>query len=398
MSFNTISEKEYRSFLQEIAELIELDPLNDSKEGERLKLISMAVQSYEKNKFFFAKPSPIDAIKFRMTEMGLSQTDLIPYLGGKNRVSEVLSKKRSLTLPMVKALNKYLEIPLDILIQEEKAKDVKFTPESFVFDEAVVKEIQKKGWIEKKPVDFDNIKGFIDSFLSPIGGLTPSNVLFRRAPHANIRGVNQTSTFLWASKVLLDSKKIESSTFSQTAIDNDFLKGIARLSYFKDGPLLAREELLKNGIKLVIVPHLTSTYIDGGTISDENGNPVVGLSLRYDRLDSFWHTLMHELVHIQKHLKVLVGPFLDDLDVEDPSDPIEREADQIAREIFIPKSVWRSSDALHFRTQESILLLAKELHISPAVIAGRIRFETKKYNLFSDLLGANTLRKIFGAA
>src|SRR5690349_10552710 len=130
---NPISEREYRSFLKEIERLIALDPSEDSNEGERLKLISIAVEAYEKSRFHFGKPSPIEAIKFRMEEMGLAQADIAPYLGGKNRASEILSKKRAMTLPMVKALHKYLGIPLDILLQDESEREISFAPDRISF-------------------------------------------------------------------------------------------------------------------------------------------------------------------------------------------------------------------------------------------------------------------------
>lgn len=397
MNFDQISEAEYKAYLKEISSLMAKRPVVGSKDGERLKLLALAVQGYEKNRFFFEMPTPVEAIKFRMNEMGLSQNDLIPYLGGKNRVSEILSQKRPLTLPMIRALNKYLGIPLEVLLQDEEPEQFVFSPSELEFDDAIYKELHKKGWIKKEPVtsQVDYTKT-INSFLKPLGGLTPANVLFRNSPQANVRGISHSAAFLWSAKVLMEGQSIEAPQFSLDRINLDLLHSIAELSSYEKGPLLAQEELLKFGIRLVVVPHLASTYIDGGTITNEEGAPVIGLSLRYDRLDNFWHTLMHELVHVYKHLKVIRGPFLDDSDVENKSDPIEKEADQLARDIFIPKSVWRSSDVLHSRTVDSINNLARQLHIHPAIIAGRIRFETKKFNLFTDLLGINTVRKLFG--
>ena len=397
MSFDQISETEYKKYLKEIESLMKTQPSSGTKEGERLKLLALAVQNYEKNSFFFEKPTPVEAIKFRMTEMGLSQNDLIPYLGGKNRVSEILSQKRPLTLPMIKALNKYLGIPLEVLLQDEKPEQFVFSPSKLEFSEGLHKELQKKGWVKKEPVGAHGDFGKqINLFLKPLGGLTQANVLFRSSPQSNVRGTDQAAAFLWSAKVLIESKSVEAKQFSLDRINLDLLRSVAELSYYEKGPLLAQEELLKVGIRVVIVPHLSSTYIDGGTITNEEGAPVIGLSLRYDRLDSFWHTLMHELVHVYKHLRVIRGPFLDDSDIDNRADPIEKEADQIAREIFISKGIWRSSDALHFRTPEAIQKLASELHVHPAIIAGRIRFETKKFNIFTDLLGINTVRKLFG--
>jgi HTH-type transcriptional regulator / antitoxin HigA len=393
---NAITESEYKTFLSEVRKLVELDPAEGTVEAERLKLVSLAVQSYEKNNFPFSLPTAISAIKFRMEEVGLNQNDVASYFGGKNRVSEILSGARPLTLPMIKALNRFLGIPLEVLMHDEEARVVSFEPKTLIFAEPLIKEIVKKGWLSTKEVDISNVAHTINNFLKPIGG-SATAALFRQSPQANVRGINNASAFLWISKVLIEAQKIEAFDFDQERIDIGFLRQVAKLSYFENGPLLAREELAKNGIKLVIVPHLNSTFLDGGTVSDSKGSPVIGLSLRYDRLDSFWHTLMHELIHVQKHLKIVKGPFLDDGDISEISDPIEKEADQLAREVFVPKSIWRSSDVLHFRTEKTINELAKHLHISPAIIAGRVRFETKNYSIFSDLLGLGQVRKLFGS-
>lgn len=396
MGVEQISEAEYKMYSAEIQSLMKSQPKAGSKEAERLKLIGLAVQLYEKNKFHFEKPTAIEAIKFRMEEMGLNQNDLIPYLGGKNRVSEILSQKRPLTLPMIKALNKYLGIPLEILLQEEEPASFTFSVDHLNLDSTIYKEVVKKGWIKQGSSELTSIRGQFNDFLKPLGGLTSANALFRSNPHPNSKGFNETAAFLWTAKVLLESEKLSASSFDIENITMDFLKSVAELSAFEKGPLLAQEHLLKYGVKLVIVPHLTSTYIDGGTIANSEGDPVIGMSLRYDRLDSFWHTLMHELVHVFKHFKIVQGPFLDDLDAGVSSDPIEKEADQIARDIFIPKGIWRSSDALHFRKKEDIIALAKQLKINPAIIAGRIRFEANRFQDFNELIGLNKVREMFG--
>jgi HTH-type transcriptional regulator/antitoxin HigA len=88
----------------------------DTLEGDELDLLVTLVESYEMKTYPIAPPDPIDAIKFRMEQMGLSQADMVPYLGSQSRVSEILNKKRGLTLGMIKSLYKELKIPADILL------------------------------------------------------------------------------------------------------------------------------------------------------------------------------------------------------------------------------------------------------------------------------------------
>lgn len=115
------TDEQHREFLAEVERLAALDPDPESPRGLRLELLSKLVEDYEKVRFAFARPDPIESILFRMEQQGLRQKDIAPYLGGKNRASEVLSRKRSLTLPMIRALNENLGIPPGLLIREPKA-------------------------------------------------------------------------------------------------------------------------------------------------------------------------------------------------------------------------------------------------------------------------------------
>ena len=116
------AEYQYREARAEVERLVQMDPTPQSREGLRLELLSKLVDDYEKVRFAFAKPDPIDAIIFRMEEQGLRQKDIAPLLGGKNRASEVLSRKRSLTLAMIRALHEKLDIPPGLLIREPPAR------------------------------------------------------------------------------------------------------------------------------------------------------------------------------------------------------------------------------------------------------------------------------------
>lgn len=116
------TDEQYRHFRGEVERLAVLDPEPESPQGVRLELLAKLVEDYERVRFAFAKPDPIDAILFRMEQQGLRQRDIAPLLGGKNRASEVLSRKRSLTLPMIRALYEKLDIPLGLLVREPAAE------------------------------------------------------------------------------------------------------------------------------------------------------------------------------------------------------------------------------------------------------------------------------------
>lgn len=114
--------KEYRAFLAEVERLAAGDPTRGTPDGDRLELLAKLVEDYEKERFKFEKPDPIEALRYRMEEQGLRQKDLAKILGGKNRVSEVLNRKRPLTLGMARALSESLDIPAELLIREPKGR------------------------------------------------------------------------------------------------------------------------------------------------------------------------------------------------------------------------------------------------------------------------------------
>jgi HTH-type transcriptional regulator/antitoxin HigA len=115
------TEADYLAALREVSALIDLDPAADSAEGERLDVLGTLVQAYEAKHHPIDPPDPIEAIKFRMEQAGMTVKDLVPYIGPLNRVYEVLAYKRSLSLSMIRRLSEGLHIPAEVLIRESVA-------------------------------------------------------------------------------------------------------------------------------------------------------------------------------------------------------------------------------------------------------------------------------------
>lgn len=111
------TEADYKLALKEISHLTESDPDIGTPEGDRLDVLATLVQAYEAKNFPIDLPDPVEAIKFRMEQAGLVPKDLEPMIGRRNRVYEVLNRKRSLTLPMIWRLHKGLGIPAENLIR-----------------------------------------------------------------------------------------------------------------------------------------------------------------------------------------------------------------------------------------------------------------------------------------
>jgi HTH-type transcriptional regulator/antitoxin HigA len=110
------NEKDHQRTLARMEKIF--DARKGSKEGDELEVLAILVDTYENEHFPIGMPDPIEAIKYRMEQMGMKQKDLADAMGFKSRVSEVLSRKRKLTLDMIRKLNEVLRIPTEVLVQE----------------------------------------------------------------------------------------------------------------------------------------------------------------------------------------------------------------------------------------------------------------------------------------
>lgn len=382
--------KQYRNYLAEVERLAVSDPDIDSADGARLELLAKLVEDYERDRFAIPRPDPIDAIVFRMEQQGLRQKDIAGYLGGKNRASEVLARKRPLTLTMIRELHQNLGIPLELLVQTpvSETDDTEEIDGSLVPMELLI----QRGWLDAKM----SVADLLRRYETPIG--SPIRLRNTKIFGANTR-TNFTHVWLWLSRIreIADNDSSVSKRFKRNGLNEELIRYVARLSYMSKGPRLARECLEEHGISLVIEPHLPKTHLDGAAMLGRNGTPVIGMTLREDRLDNFWFTLIHELIHAWKHLDSAERRAIVDENIEKQADndAIEQEANELAAEILVPRSTLRRSDAFLEPSAESVRELAKKLQINPAIVAGRVRFEHQNYSLFPKLVGYRQARANF---
>ena len=375
------TEEQYHGALAEVERLAAHDPDPDSEEGGRLELLAKLVEDYEKARFKFRQPGPIEAILFRMEEQGLRQKDIATILGGKNRASEILAGKRGLTLPMIRALHERLGIPSDLLIREPEAA---YEVDEIELDKAAQRLVAKRGWIPAG----HSVSQWLRHLMAPAGSpaLLKNTLTFGATARTN-----RTNVWLWLARVreIADSRSYLQGRYSRGGLDADVIRYIARLSWMEKGPLNAKDFLEQRGVAFVIEPHLPNTFLDGAALLGRNNAPVVGLTLRENRIDNFWFTLIHELVHVWKHLDPAKHRAIADENIEkaDATDAVEKEANDLAADLLIPASVWRRSAARLKPTTQSIQALAHELQIHPAIVAGRVRYERKNYSLFSKMVG-----------
>lgn len=387
------TEEQYLEYFNEVHSLIISSPRLGSEESDRLELLSMLIEDYEKQKYPVEAPDPIDAILFRMTEKGLKQADLVPYFGTRSRVSEVLARKRPLTVPMIRALAVGLGISADTLVGLDEVGSSQ-NKSNVDWSKFPVKEMVARGWIDtitsktKKAVE-DIVQGFIAEM-----GLQESGASFRRTLSGDSPTLTTTyALYAWLARVIQRTREMKSELpeYDKTKVGEALIKEVVQLSRFEEGPRMAVELLKKHGIAVIIEPQLKGTMLDGAALKEVDGTPIIALTLRYDRVDNFWFTLVHEMVHVWKHIDDASEAILDDLE-HGSTDKRESEANRIARDAFIPRAMWKRTDAYLKPSRETIINLAKELKIHPAIIAGRLRKEAGNYNQFTDLIGQGMVR------
>ena len=396
------TEEDYSLVLSRIEALMDADV--NTPEAEELELLATLVELYEDEHYAMDIPEPIDAIKFRMEQLGLNQQGLVPYIGSKSKVSEILNNKRPLTLSMMRSLHQNLGIPAEIFLQRTGGSFPRALPniEWHLFP---LKEVSKRGWISPTKNLKDSAEETMRLFIKdcyPNGETV--DACFRENSGNRINAKTDSYALnSWCMRVMaLAQKNILQRKFDHANFTSYSLREIAKLSFFEEGPLLAREFLEKHGIHLIIERHLPKTYLDGAALLLEDSTPVVGLTLRYNRIDNFWLCLLHELAHIVLHLgKSNQNLFVDDMDVRNfgggEQNDIEDEADFLAMESLIPNEEWSASTAKLNPTKKNVLELAEHLKIHPACIAGRVRFEHNNFKLLSRLLGSGKIRNHFEA-
>jgi len=390
------SEVDYKAALAEVEQLIDRRPRAATPDGDRLNFLALLVGDYEQRLIGSHTPDPIDAIKFRMEQMNLTPRDLVPLLGSRSKVSEVLSRKRPLTLSMVRALHKGLGIPAKALLREPMPFDD--GEDAIEWDRFPIREMTARGWIKEKVADLRGQgEEVMKRFFAPLGKDWAPVALYKKTQY--VRSARQMDLYAlaaWKARVCIRALEAPCAAgFEPANLSIEFMHELAHLSVLDEGPRLAKEYLEKAGISVVVEAHLPETYLDGAAILAGPDRPIVALTIRHDRIDNFWFVLMHELAHISRHLSGDITAFYDDLDVEDSTNSKEQEADHVAGEALIPEAEWKESPASGLRTPDAVHHLASRLRIHPAIVAGRIRHHSRDYRVLNRLLGQGQVRRVF---
>jgi HTH-type transcriptional regulator/antitoxin HigA len=205
----------------------------------------------------------------------------------------------------------------------------------------------------------------------------------------------ETIVAVWQAVVNAKANKIEAPKFNIDDIDSDFLNYIASLSVDINNIKEIGNILLDKGIIFIIEPAFPGLGKDGCVYKNKKGNPVLALSLRYERLDNFWFTLLHEISHIILHYEKLDNVIIEDIESTE-SNEIEDEANYFTKECIVDRITWKKFALPKNKSEAKLYELAKLTKRHPALLAGRVRFETGDWSAFSDIVHSVSPKEVLG--
>ena len=262
------------------------------------------------------------------------------------------------------------------------------------------REMARRKWIRPSGSRPSDRSAALLSFLTTSAHQAPALAMFKGRNPSQRPLVEVIAAHAWLSHLADSASQRPTSTdFTTSLLKPAFLKSLAALSTRSEGPREAIEAVRKVGINVIVERGLPGMSVDGASFHIRDTGPVIGLTLRHDRLDNFWFTLFHELGHVYLHLgepseSVFVDAEEDDIDLVEA----EAEANAFAKDALIPRDTWLRSAVHRLGSESAVVALARQLGVHPAIVAGRIRYERRDFRIFNDLVGRDSVSEVIFAA
>ncbi len=387
------NDREYAAAMKRMSVLTGMAREPGSDEEAEFDLLCLVISDYESKRTSEPTVTAIEVIEFRMEQQKLTRKDLEQYIGSASKVSEVLAGRRPLSIQMIKRLHSGLGIPAGALIADVNdlsAGEITAVADAEI-DKFPLKEMADRGLVpamdsraqKAKEQAAAEVKKFLEKVFK-----TAKQPALLRAPlyQSGARTMDNYALTVWRACVVLKAHVFPpNGIYRHGVITHAWLRTLAQQSRHEDGPKQARKYLSAHGICLVVEPRFKKTYLDGAAMMDRKV-PVVALTLRHDRLDNFWFALLHEVVHIQKHLTQNMF-IADNLEDKARAGQVqEDEADAGAEEALIPKVLWECSRVRETFASKDVVELAREAGIHPCIVAGRVRHVTGNWRLLSSFI------------
>ena len=331
----------------------------------------------------------------------LKQKDLAKELGVKaSFLNEIIKGKRPVTADLAILLEKVLEIPADywMRFQSQYEIDKARIKKKNIFRIKnieiwkVIKEYVPINYFKKLGYINDNLNHDIPAIKEIYDINTVDDLVstYARSKFAFFRKstklqVNEKNMFAWSSLALHEAKNQNVNTFNY---DNtgQLCKELNSIFFENNNTIEnVKSTLSQYGVKFVLIPKLEKTPVDGFSFWSGN-NPAIALTLRHNRIDNFAFTLMHEIAHIELHLKNNKDKSFLDLTVKTKPDKFESEADKFAQETLISNDCWNDilKNYLPF-DDDKIVYVGEKYKINPAILLGRVCFEMSNYAIKTNI-------------
>lgn len=333
--------------------------------------------------------SPGEAIKEELEERGWSQRDLAAIMGVQpSVVSAIVNGTKPVSLDLARNLaaafgtsaHYWVNMETAYRLHQSPALHSETTARSELFKVAPVNEMIKRGWIVSTN-DVDVLRARVEAFFDRSIPEIEEGELAYAARQGTDYGKPNAAQRAWVRRVRILGRAVHADAFTSDSVG----RAIANLR-----PLMEHAEecrhvpriLAECGIRFIVVEHLPQTRIDGVCLWLDEQKPVIALSLRYDRLDYFWFTLMHELGHVAQKDGLTAATVFPDIDLvgdnamlTSAKPPCEQMADAFATENTIKQS---ELDLFIARvkplfSKAKIQGFAIRLHVHPALVIGQLQ-------------------------
>jgi len=334
-------------------------------------------------------------IKEEIEERGWTQLDLAYILGRQvQAINPILSGKRGISVDMAKALGMAFDMSPEFFINLQKIYDLSQAQEPdlgiarrarFFRGSYPVREMIKRGWLEDSDPAFleaQMVRFFEVNKVEEIPHLAHAA---RKTDYDEI-APNQLS---WLFRVRQIAKSIAGARYSEKRLR----QAIPHLKTLMEAPEEVRHVpriLMDCGVRYVLVETLPGGKIDGVCFWLGNSAPVIGMSVRFDRIDNFWFVLRHEIEHVlQKHGRDREVVDIELLESDEPVSQEEQVANNAAANFCVPEDRMISfiDRKYPYISERDVLGFAASLHLHPGVVVGRLHHKTREYKYFRKYLG-----------
>lgn len=328
---------------------------------------------------FIAK-HPGEYVKQELDKIGWQQQDLASVMDvSMKHVSEILNKKKGITFETASLLSQALGYTVEYWVQldtiyrqyvksqKEAKKRSVIEDRAYIYLRMPILEMQKRGWIKKGKTIEDLKKEVLRFWTISSMDLNFMESLPKPAYRTGVRPYNHYFASCWfhRAKSIAESKKAKPYKRDELVqlVDTigQYLRGLDKISSFI-------QALENAGVVFFVLPHLKQTYNNGAAFMIGDNKPVIVLTMRFDRIDHFWFTILHELAHVLFHSEQLKVGLIDSENTD--SNEIEKEADAKANEWLNGPKILSHFVEGSFVSDMEIRRIAKTLGMHPSIVRG----------------------------